>query len=193
LDPLPLWRVDGRRFRLAQGNHAADAFVFAKQLEAFLGRRVDAEPIVSDETLLDEKCQVVLELSVRKEGVVHDSRLRGTVDGRLENHRDYVGPAPVLHRYLFNFARYKYDRRILVRKLIHYEADLPPGFETRDIINQPGAIWVGSDLHVGNCDTRPGARVNAHHGRQVVPVDEEVLEMRARKGGDTPRGTHLPL
>ena len=90
-------------------NHAADAFVFAKQLEAFLGRRVDAKPIISHETLLDEKVQVFLELGVRKEGVVHYSRLCGTVDGRLEDHRDDVGPAPVFHAELWMcFIIYKY-------------------------------------------------------------------------------------
>src|SRR2546428_3807756 len=79
-------------------NHVADVFVDAKELDPLLSQLVNRRPLfVPDEVLLDEEAKVFLHLSIGQVGAVHDSRLCGTVDGRLENHRDYVGPAPVFH------------------------------------------------------------------------------------------------
>ena len=52
---------------------------------------------------------------------------------------------------------------------------------------------LGRDLEAAAVQD-PVVRVHTHHGGQVVPVDEEVLEVRAREGrGDASGGARLPL
>src|SRR2546426_4288427 len=51
---------------------------------------------------------------------------------------------------------------------------------------------LGRDLEAAAVQD-PVVRVCTHHSGHVVPVDEEVLEVRTREGGDAPRGALLPL
>ncbi|TLX94171.1 MAG: transposase [Thaumarchaeota archaeon] len=64
------------------------------------------------------------------------------------------------------------------------------GVEDLDVKN---GRCLGRDLEAAAIQD-PLVRVHPNHGGQVVPLDEEVLEVRAReKGCDAPRGAHLPL